>query len=152
MRFMMTFRGTEEYESGAMPSEESITAMTSLMAEMAAQGVLLGGDGLQPSSKAVRLEVRGGKRHIVDGPFTETKELIAGYCLIQVASKEEAVEWASRCLEADMGNSAGIDLRQIFEAEDFGDAYTPEAQARSREAEAKLSTPPALSTAAELSK
>jgi hypothetical protein len=139
MRYMMTFRGTQEYEGGAMPSEESITAMTALMAEMAAQGVLLGGDGLHPSSKGVRLEVRAGKHHVVDGPFTETKELIAGYCLIQVASKEEAVEWASRCLAADMGNSVGLDLRQIFEAEDFGDAYTPEAQARTQEAMAKIS-------------
>jgi len=139
MRYMMTFRGTREYESGAMPSEESITAMTSLMAEMAAQGVLLGGDGLHPSSKGVRLEVQAGKQRVVDGPFTETKELIAGYCLIQVASKEEAIEWASRCLVADMGNSVGLDLRQIFEAEDFGDAYTPEAQARTQEAMAKLS-------------
>ncbi|MEU4396731.1 YciI family protein [Kribbella sp. NPDC023855] len=137
MRFMMTFRGTEEYENGAMPSEESITAMTALMGEMAAQGVLLGGDGLHPSSKAVRLELREGKQRVVDGPFTETKELIAGYCLIQVDSKEEAIEWASRCLVADQGNSAGIDLRQIFEADDFGDAYTPEARAISEQATAQ---------------
>ncbi|WP_203589884.1 YciI family protein [Streptomyces sp. SID13031] len=136
---MMTFRGTEEYENGEMPSEESITAMTSLMAEMAAAGVLLGGDGLHPSSKAIRLEVRDGQRHIVDGPFAETKELIAGYCLIQVASKQEAIEWASRCLEADMGNSRGVDLRQIFEADDFGDAYTPEARARASAADANIS-------------
>jgi hypothetical protein len=139
MRYMMTFRGTEQYEAGEMPSEQSITAMTSLMAEMAEAGVLIGGDGLHPSSKAIRLEVRQGKHHIVDGPFTETKELIAGYCLIQVASKAEAIEWAERCLDADMGNSRGVDLRQIFEAEDFGDAYTPEAQARTKEATAKLS-------------
>lgn len=139
MRYMMTFRGTDEYEAGAMPSEESITAMTSLMAEMAEAGVLIGGDGLHPSSKAIRLDVHQGKHRVVDGPFTETKELIAGYCLIQVASKEEAIAWAGRALEADMGNSAGIDLRQIFEAEDFGDAYTPEAQARTQEATAKLS-------------
>jgi hypothetical protein len=104
---------------------------------MAAQGVLLGGDGLHPSSKAVRLELREGKQRVVDGPFTETKELIAGYCLIQVDSKEEAIEWASRCLVADQGNSAGIDLRQIFEADDFGDAYTPEARAVSEQATAQ---------------
>jgi hypothetical protein len=138
MRYLMTFRGTDEYEAGAMPSEESITAMTSLMAEMAEAGVLIGGDGLHPTSKAIRLELQQGKRRVVDGPFAETKELIAGYCLIQVASKEEAIAWAGRALEADMGNSAGIDLRQIFEAEDFGDAYTPEAQARTQAATAKL--------------
>ncbi|WBQ04110.1 YciI family protein [Kribbella sp. CA-293567] len=140
MRYMMTFRGTEEYENGAMPSEESITAMTALMAEMAEQGVLIGGDGLHPSSQAVRLEVRDGKPRVLDGPFAETKELIAGYALIQVASKEEAIAWASRCLEADMGNSRGVDLRLIFEADDFGDAYTPEARARSREADANISS------------
>ncbi|MEV8373725.1 YciI family protein [Kribbella sp. NPDC056861] len=135
----MTFRGSEEYENGAMPSQESITAMTAVMAEMATKGVLLGGDGLHPSSRAIRLELQDGKRRVVDGPFAETKELIGGYCLIQVASKEEAIEWASRCLDADMGNSLGIDLRLIFEADDFGDAYTPEARALAVDADADIS-------------
>lgn len=129
MRFMMTFRGTEEYENGAMPSEESITAMTALMAEMAAQGVLLSGDGLHPSSKAVRLELREGKQRVVDGPFTETKELIAGYWLFRTQSLQEAIEWVKRAPNPGDGQSE-IEIRQIFDAEDFGAEFTPELRAQ----------------------
>jgi hypothetical protein len=100
------------------------------MSEMAEKGVLLAGEGLLPSSKGFRLELNAGKQRVVDGPFAETKELIAGFCLIEVASREEAVEWGWRCLAADDGNSGGLEIRQVATADDFGAEFTPEARAR----------------------
>lgn len=137
MRFMMVFKGSDEFEAGAMPSERSLTEMGLVMAEMAEKGVLLAGDGLLPSSKGFRVHVDGGKRRVVDGPFTETKELIAGFCLIEVASREEAIEWAYRCLAADEGpagsGQGGLEIRQVASPEDFGAEFTPEARARDEE-------------------
>jgi hypothetical protein len=135
MRFMMVFKASEESEAGAMPSEKSLTEMGLVMAEMAEKGVLLAGDGLLPSSNGVRLQLDGGKRRVVDGPFAETKELIAGFCLIEVASREEAVEWGWRCMAADEGSAGtgpgtGLEIRQVAAADDFGDEFTPEARAR----------------------
>jgi hypothetical protein len=139
MRFMMVFKGSDEFEAGQPPSEEGLTAMGQVMAEMAAKGVLLAGDGLLPSSYGFRMQLDEGKRRVIDGPFAETKELVAGFCLIEVASREEAEEWGWRCLAADaktMGDpqSTGLlEIRPIASAEFFGDNYTPEAQARNEQ-------------------
>ena len=139
MRFMMIFKASEESEAGAMPSEEGLTAMGLVMAEMAEKGVLLAGDGLLSSAKGFRLQLDGGERRVVDGPFAETKELIAGFCLIEVASREEAIEWGWRCMAADRGpdganRGTGLEIRQVASADDFGDEFTPEARAREEEA------------------
>ncbi|TWD80540.1 hypothetical protein FB561_1621 [Kribbella amoyensis] len=131
MRYLMMFKASDEYEAGEMPGEDSIEKMTTVMAEMAERGVLLAGDGLAPSSQGFRLQSQGGKPRVIDGPFAETKELVAGFALIQVASREEAEEWARRCFEADSGNSSGLELRRIFDADDFGDEFTPQARERS---------------------
>ncbi|MEU4196603.1 YciI family protein [Kribbella sp. NPDC026611] len=133
MRFMMVFKASEESEAGVSPSEQSLTAMGLVMAEMAEKGVLLAGDGLRPSSEGFRLSNEAGKRRVIDGPFAETKELIAGFCLIEVASREEAIEWGWRCVMADGGQSGQLEIRPIQTAEDFGDEYTPEARARSEQ-------------------
>lgn len=131
MRFMMVFKASEESEAGQNPSEKSLTEMGRVMAEMAEKGILLAGEGLLPSSKGFRLELNAGKQRVVDGPFTETKELIAGFCLIEVASREEAIEWGWRCMAADDSNSGGaLEIRQVATADDFGGEYTPEARAR----------------------
>ncbi|MGW6197525.1 YciI family protein [Kribbella sp. NPDC055110] len=136
MRFMMVFKASEESEAGQLPSEESLTAMGLVMAEMAEKGVLLAGDGLLPSSHGFRLQLDAGKRRVVDGPFTETKELIAGFCLIDVGSREEAVEWGWRCIAADaLGagdpeTSGLLEIRPVPTADFFGDNYTDEARDR----------------------
>jgi hypothetical protein len=130
VRFMMVFKASEESESGGMPTEESLTAMGLVMAEMAEKGILLAGDGLKPSSEGFRLQVDGTKRRVVDGPFAETKELIAGFCLIDVASRAEAEEWGWRCVAADGGGSGALEIRPVSTDDDFGDAYTPEARER----------------------
>ena len=137
MRYLMIFQATDKSEGGELASERSLTEMGLVMAEMAEKGVLLAGEGLLPSSKGFRMQLDGGgKRRVVDGPFAETKELIAGFCLIEVASREEAVEWGWRCLAADDGNTGTLQLRQVAAPEDFGDEFTP--QARAREAETFL--------------
>jgi hypothetical protein len=137
MKYMMMFKASELSESGAQPSEQSLTEMGLVMAEMAEQGVLLAGEGLLPSSKGFRLELNPGERRVLDGPFAETKEMIAGFCLIQVDSREEAIEWGWRCLGADNGNTCGLEIRQVATADDFGDEFTPEARAREEKAFAK---------------
>ncbi len=134
MRFMMMFQASDKSEAWEQPSEKSLTEMGLVMAEMAEKGVLLAGEGLLPSSKGFRLQLDNGKRRAVDGPFAETKELIAGFCLIEVASREEAVEWGWRCLAADDGNCSGLEIRQVATADDFGDEFTPEARAREEQA------------------
>jgi hypothetical protein len=136
MRFMMIFKASEESEAGQPPSEEGLTAMGLVMAEMAEKGVLLAGDGLLPSSHGFRLQLDDGKRRVVDGPFTETKELIAGFCLIEVGSREEAAEWGWRCIAADARgsgdpqNSGLLEIRPVPTADFFGDNYTDEARDR----------------------
>jgi hypothetical protein len=121
MRFMMMVRANKDTEAGVMPDEKLIAAMTKYNEEMAKAGVLLDGAGLQPSSKGARIKFSAGKRTMIDGPFAETKELIAGYWLIQVKSKAEALEWAER-VPAPHGETADgeIELRQLFELDDFG--------------------------------
>ena len=120
MRFMMMVRANRDTEAGVMPEEKLIAAMGKYNEELAKAGVLIDGAGLQPSSKGARIKFSGGKPTVVDGPFAETKELIAGYWLIQVKSNEEAIEWAKRC-PAPQGEAAEgeLELRQLFELDDF---------------------------------
>lgn len=125
MRFMVMIRADKSTEAGVMPSEKLLTDMGKYNEELVKAGVMLAGEGLQPSSKGARVKFSGDKRTVIDGPFTETKELIAGYWLFQVKSKEEAIEWVKRCPNPLEGESE-IEIRQVFEAEDFGDEFTPE--------------------------
>jgi hypothetical protein len=122
MRFLMLVRATPESEAGVLPSEEELATMGKYNEELVKAGVLLAGEGLHPSSKGARVRFSGRQRTVIDGPFAETKELIAGFWLIQVKSKEEAIEWAKRVPFQD----GAIELRQVFEAEDFGPEFTPE--------------------------
>ena len=125
MRFMILLKADENTEAGVMPSEELLAEMGKYNEEMVKAGVLLAGEGLQPSSRGARVRFSGAKRTVVDGPFAEAKELIAGYWLIQTKSKEEAVEWVKRCPNP-LQEEAEIEIRQVFEAEDFGEEFTPE--------------------------
>jgi len=122
---MVIVRATKDSEAGALPSEELLTAMGKYNEELAKAGILLAGEGLQPSSKGARVRFSGAKRTVIDGPFAETKELIAGFWLWKVKSKEEAIEWVKRCPNPMPGDSE-IEIRQVFEAEDFGEQFTPE--------------------------
>jgi hypothetical protein len=134
MRFMVIVKATEESEAGVLPDEKLLAEMGRYNEELAKAGVMLAGEGLHPSSKGVRVRFSGDKRTVIDGPFAETKELIAGYWLIQVRSKEEAIEWVKRCPNPFPDTESEIEIRQVFEAEDFGDEFTPEL----REAEERL--------------
>ena len=125
MRFMVIVKATKDSEAGALPSEELLTAMGQYNEELAKAGILLAGDGLQPSSKGARVRFSGPKRTVIDGPFAETKELIAGFWMWKVKSKDEAIEWVKRCPNPMPGDSE-IEIRQVFEAEDFGEQFTPE--------------------------
>lgn len=125
MRFMIMIKATKESEAGVMPSEQLLTEMGRFNEELVQAGVLLAGEGLQPSSTGARVKFSGDKRTVIDGPFAETKELIAGYWLWQVKSKGEAIEWVKRCPNPMPGESE-IEIRQVFEAEDFGAEFTPE--------------------------
>jgi len=125
MRFMVLVKGNEDSEAGVMPTEEQLAEMGKFNEEMVKAGVMLAGEGLHPSSKGARVKFSGSERTITDGPFTETKELIAGFWLIQVKSREEAIEWIKRCPNPGPGESE-IEIRQVFEAEDFGEELTPE--------------------------
>ena len=125
MRFMVIVKATKDSEAGVLPSEELLTAMGKYNEELAKAGILLAGEGLQPSSKGARVRFSGPKRTVVDGPFAETKELIAGFWIWKVKSKEEAIEWVKRCPNPMPGDSE-IEIRQLFEAEDFGEQFTPE--------------------------
>jgi hypothetical protein len=122
---MIIVKATKDSEAGALPSEKLLTAMGKYNEELAKAGILLAGDGLQPSSKGARVRFSGPKRTVVDGPFAETKELIAGFWMWKVKSKEEAIEWVRRCPNPMPGDSE-IEIRQLFEAEDFGEQFTPE--------------------------
>jgi hypothetical protein len=125
MRFMVMVRATKDSESGVLPEAKLLAEMGKFNEELAKAGVLLAGEGLQPSSKGARVRFSGAKRTVVDGPFAETKELIAGFWLWQVQSKQEAIDWVKRCPNPFPGDSA-IEIRQVYEAEDFGAAMTPE--------------------------
>ena len=125
MRFMVIVKATEDSEAGRMPSEELLTAMMKYNEELVKAGIMLAGDGLQPSSKGARVQFDGPKRTVVDGPFAETKELVAGYWIWQVRSLDEAIEWVKRCPNPMFGPSE-IEIRPVFEAADFGAEFTPE--------------------------
>jgi hypothetical protein len=125
MRFMIIVKATKDSEAGVMPEEELMAAMAAYHEELAKAGALLDGSGLHPTSKGVRIKHSGGKRTVIDGPFAETKELIAGYTLIQVKSREEAIEWAKR-MPNPARKDGEIELRQLFELEDFAPSETIE--------------------------
>jgi hypothetical protein len=127
MRFMVLVKASKDSEAGVMPDEQLLTAMGRFNEELAKAGVLLGGEGLHPSSKGARLRFSGGKTTVIDGPFAETKELVAGFWLWQVRSRAEALEWARRCPNPT-GEDFELELRQVFEADDFGPALTDEAR------------------------
>jgi hypothetical protein len=125
MRFMILLKADKNTEAGVLPSKKLLAEMGNYNEELVKAGVLLAGEGLQPSSKGARVKFSGAKRNVIDGPFTETKELIAGFWLIQVKSLDEAIDWVKRCpnpLEGD----AEIEIRRLYEAEDFGAEFTPE--------------------------
>ena len=122
MRFMVIVKANKDSEAGAMPTEKMLTEMGKFNEELVKAGVMLAGEGLQASSKGARVKFSGGKTTVIDGPFAETKELVAGYWMWQVKSKEEAIEWLKRAPFED----TEVEIRQVFEAEDFGDEFTPE--------------------------
>jgi hypothetical protein len=126
MRFMVVVKATKDSEAGVMPSEKLLANMGKYNEELVKAGVMLAGEGLKPSSKGKRVRFSGAKRTVIDGPFTETKELIAGFWLWQVRSMEEAIEWVKRCPNPFEEGESEIEIRQVFEAEDFGAEFTPE--------------------------
>src|SRR5436190_10234512 len=123
MRFMVLVKASKESEAGVMPDRKILTEMGKYNEELMKAGVMLAGEGLHPTSKGARVKFEDGKRTVTDGPFTESKELIAGFWLWQVKSKQDAIEWLKR---APFGGGTEVEIRQVFEAEDFGDALTPE--------------------------
>jgi hypothetical protein len=136
MRFMAIVKASKQSEAGVMPSEQLLTEMGKYNEELVKAGIMLAGEGLHPSSNGVRVKFSGSKRTVVDGPFAETKELIAGYWIWQVKSREEAIEWLKRCPNPT-GEDGEIELRQIFEAEDFGAEFTPELRAQEERIQAE---------------
>ncbi|HEV8214715.1 MAG TPA: YciI family protein [Gemmatimonadaceae bacterium] len=131
MRFMVMVKATKDSEAGILPSEALFSAMYKYNEELVKAGIMLAGEGLQPSSRGARVRFSGDKRTVIDGPFSETKELVAGFWLWQCRSKEEAIEWVKRCPNPMPGESE-IEIRQVFEAEDFGEEFTPELRERER--------------------
>ena len=138
MRFMVMVKATKESEARVMPSQKLLEDMGKYNEELVKAGVMLAGEGLQPSSKGARVRFSGNKRTVIDGPFTETKELVAGFWLWQVKSLAEAIEWVKRCPNPMPGESE-IEIRQVFEAEDFGPALTPEMREQEERLRAQLS-------------
>ena len=137
MRFMIIVKASKDSEAGVMPSEKLLAEMGKFNEELANAGVMLAGEGLQASSKGARVKFSGSKRTVIDGPFAETKELIAGFWIWQVKSKQEAIEWVKRCPNPHNGDSE-IEIRQIFEAEDFGAEFTPELREQEDRVRAKV--------------
>ncbi len=136
MRFMVMVKANEQSEAGELPSKESLTAMSNFNEELAKAGVWISGEGLHASSKGARVSLTATEQVVTDGPFVEAKELIAGFWILQVGSKEEAIEWVKR-IPCDPGSEYEIEIRQVTEADDFGDAYTPEARAADERARAQ---------------
>jgi hypothetical protein len=137
MRVMVIVKASKDSEAGVMPKQKLLADMGKFNEELVRAGVMLAGDGLQPTSKGKRVRFSGEKRTVIDGPFTETKELIAGYWLWQVRSMEEAVEWVKRCPNPHEGECE-IEVRQVFEAEDFGTEFTPELREQEKRVSAQL--------------
>ena len=138
MRVMVIVKATRNSEAGQMPSEELLTEMGKFNEELAKAGVMLAGEGLHPSSRGKRVRFSGGKKSIIDGPFAETKELVAGYWIWQVKSMEDAVEWVRRCPDPMPGEESEIEIRPVFEAEDFGKELTPELREQEKNLRANL--------------
>ena len=138
MRFMIIVKATKKSEAGVMTSEQLLSEMGKFNEELLKAGVMLAGEGLQPSSKGARVKFSGGKRTVIDGPFAETKELVAGFWLWQCKSKEEAIEWVKRCPNPMPGEESEIEIRQVFEAEDFGAEFTPELKAQEKRLRAQM--------------
>ena len=138
MKVMVIVKADANSEAGAIPSTKLLTEMGKFNEELVKAGVMLAGEGLHPSSKGVRVRFEGGKRTVIDGPFSETKELIAGFWLWQVKSKEEAIEWVKRCPNPFSGMDSEIEIRQVFEAEDFGAEFTPELREQEERLRAKI--------------
>ena len=137
MKFMVLVKATKDSEAGKLPSQELLAEMGKFNEQLVKAGVMLAGEGLQPSSKGARVKFSGKKRIVTDSPFTETKELIAGFWLWEVASLEEAIDWVKRCPNPHEGESE-IEIRQLFTAEDFGEAFTPELREREEELRAQI--------------
>ena len=137
MRFIIFVKATKNSEAGVMPSQELLAAMMKYNEDLVKAGVMLSGEGLQPSSKGARVKFSGNKRTVTDGPFAETKELVAGFWLWQCKSKEEAIEWVKRCPNPMPGEESEIEIRQVFEAEDFGAEFTPELRKQEEQLRAK---------------
>jgi hypothetical protein len=130
MRFMVIVKADKNSEAGVLPDQKLLADMGKFNEELVKAGVMLAGEGLHPSSKGARVRFSGSKRTVIDGPFSETKELIAGYWLFQVKSKEEAIEWVKRAPNPFPGTESEIEIRQVFEADDFGAEFTPELRAQ----------------------
>jgi hypothetical protein len=130
MRVMVLIKANEQSEAGVMPSEKLLTEMTAYNEELVKAGIMLAGDGLHPSSKGARVVFSGSDRKVIDGPFSETKELLAGYWVWQVKDMDEAIEWVKRIPDADEGQDSIVEIRPVFEAEDFGEELTPELRER----------------------
>jgi len=137
MRFMVIVKASEQSEAGEMPDETLLADMGKFNEELVKAGVMLAGEGLHPSSKGVRVRFSGSDRTVIDGPFAETKELVAGFWLWQVKSLDEAIGWAKRCPNPMKGESE-LEIRQVFEAEDFGEEFTPELRAREEKLRAEI--------------
>jgi hypothetical protein len=135
---MVIVKATKNSEAGVMPSEKLLADMGTFNEELVKAGVMLAGDGLHPSSKGKRVRFAGGKKTVIDGPFAETKDLIAGYWIWQVKSMEEAVEWVRRCPDPMSGEESEIEIRPVFEADDFGKAFTPELRAQEERLRAEV--------------
>src|SRR5881296_3247125 len=138
MRFMILVKADKRSEAGEMPDRKLLTEMTKYNEELAKAGVLLGAEGLQPTSKGARVRFSGKKRTVIDGPFTETKELVAGYWLWQVKSMEEAIEWVKRCPNPMPGEESDIEIRPVFEADECGAEFTPELQEQEERLRAQI--------------
>lgn len=139
MRFMIIVKADKNSEAGVLPDENLLAEMGKFNEELVKAGILLAADGLHPSSKGARVRFSGEKRTVIDGPFAETKELIAGFWLWQVKSKEEAIEWVKRCPNPFPGTESEIEIRQLFEAEDFGAEFTPELREQEERLRAQMS-------------
>lgn len=139
MRFMVMVKADKNSEAGVMPSEQLLAEMGKYNEELVRAGILLAGEGLHPSSKGARVRFSGSKRTVINGPFPETKDLVAGFWLLQVKSKEEAIEWVKRCPNPMPGESE-IEIRQVFEAEDFGAEFTPELREQEERLRAEIAT------------
>ena len=133
MRFMVMVKATKESEAGALPTEKLLADMGKYNEELVKAGVMLAGEGLHPSAKGVRVQFSGPKRTVVDGPFAETKELVAGFWIFQVKSLDEAIEWVKRCPNPMPNEDSEIEIRQVFEAEEFGAEFTPELRKQEEE-------------------